>query len=377
MRPDADAVNAGWGRRLGWFVRDLFGLITGQRAASTAVVVSVVALSAGLVVTHGRTRAAEASLVEELQSAEHRQVLIRVSGPAIADPGPLAQVLGEIGSVEWAVALGPTVDVRNVALPGGEPIAMRAAAGTAAFEAFGMGAAPASGAYVSYEGQLASGLESPWTGALVDAAGIERVLRGPVDLPVMLRRLGPVALTPSATGDLPAVSLVAFSVGSLDDVDAVTDTAVALFPAEHRRSLQVQRSGGLLAARDAVHNEFGSLAPTLLAALLVGTGTCVAAGALAGVLARRRDYGRRRALGASREAIGALVAVHAIALSVAGAAAGTGGAVLFLIATGSSAPPLDFLVAVVTAAVTIGSAASVLPAVAAARREPLRELRVP
>lgn len=370
-------MNSAWRRRLGWFVRDLFALIGGQRAASATVVLSVVALSAGLVVTHGRTRAAEASLVEELQSAEHRQVLIRVPGPAIADPGPLVQVLDGIGSVEWAVALGPAFDVRNAALPGGEPIGMRTAAGEAAFEMFGMGATPTSGAYVSYEGQMASGLESPRAGALVDAFGVEHAARGPVDLPVVLRRLGPVALSPATTPNLPAVSLVAFSVGSLDDVDAVTDIAVALFPDEHRRSLQVQRSGGLLAARDSVREEFGSLGPMLLAALLAGTGTCVAAGAFAGVLARRRDYGRKRALGASREAIGMLVAAHAIALSVAGAAVGTGGGVLFLLATTSSTPPAGFLIAVVTAAVTIGSAASVLPAVAAARRDPLRELRVP
>ena len=364
------------GRRLRWFLGETMASVGAQRATSAVVVVSVVALCAGLVVTAGRTQAAESSLVEQLQSAEHRQVLIRTTGPAIPDAGPLVEVLERIRSVEWAVALGPAVDVRNAALPDAQPLAMRAAAGTAALDQFGL-RAPESGVYVSTDGQVAAGLASPQAGALVDALGIEWLVRGHVALPTVLRELGPVAIEPDATSTLPSVSLVAFSVRSIDDIDAVSDVAVELFPSEHRPSLQVQRSDEVLAARDAVRDEFNALGPALLAALLAATAACVAAGALGGVLARRRDYGRRRALGATRELIAMFVAVQAVILSAGGSIIGTGGAVVYLTATGSPAPPADFLLAVVTTAVVIGAAASVLPAVAAARRDPLRELRVP
>jgi len=370
-------VTGGRTRRLRWFVRETIALVSAQRATSAVVVLSVVALSAGLVVTAGRTRAAETALMDRMQSAEHRQVLIRVSGPAVPDAGPVVDVLERVKSVEWAVALGPAVDVRNAALPGGAPVAMRAAAGTRTLDLLGMEITPEAGVYVSGAGQVAAGLASSQAGAFVDAFGAERIVRSAVDLPSVLDELGPVALEPVETSTLPSVSLVAFSVRSIDDVDAVSEVAVELFPSEHRRSLQVERAGELLSARNAVREQFSALGPALLAALLAATGTCVAAGVLGGVLARRRDYGRRRALGATRGLLAMFVAVHAVILSAAGAVAGTGGAVVYLLATGSPAPPVDFVVAVLAAAVTIGAAASVLPALAASRRDPLRELRVP
>ena len=91
------------------------------------------------------------------------------------------------------------------------------------------------------------------------------------------------------------------------------------------------------------------------------------------VTSRRRDFGRRRALGASRSAIVALVVTQTAIVAALGAAVGS-----FLIQrwTGSGPDP-SFALAVATLVILAALVSAVPPALVAAYRDPVRILRVP
>ena len=92
---------------------------------------------------------------------------------------------------------------------------------------------------------------------------------------------------------------------------------------------------------------------------------------------RRKDFGRRRALGAAQGLIVGLLLTQMAVLSIMGAIVGSVAAAIGLAVTGDPLPGLDFFVAVSVLAIGVGLLAALLPAVAAARRDSVQELRVP
>jgi len=95
------------------------------------------------------------------------------------------------------------------------------------------------------------------------------------------------------------------------------------------------------------------------------------------VMMRRKDFGRRRALGASRGLIVALLLVQTAQLAVAGVVAGLIAACSVLLLSGDPVPTAEFSAALGVLAVAAATAAAAPPAVLASRRDPVRELRVP
>lgn len=95
------------------------------------------------------------------------------------------------------------------------------------------------------------------------------------------------------------------------------------------------------------------------------------------MMIKRKDYGRRRALGASRSLVIGLILGQATLVSVAGIILGTLSATVFLAGSGSPVPRLGYLSAVAILTLLTCLAASILPAIGAAWRDPIKELRVP
>lgn len=95
------------------------------------------------------------------------------------------------------------------------------------------------------------------------------------------------------------------------------------------------------------------------------------------VLLRRKDLGRRRALGASRLMIIGLTVGQVAVLTLLGAGIGAGVASAIMVALGQPVPPWDFHVAVSVALVSASTLLCIVPALWAAQRDPLTELRVP
>ena len=92
---------------------------------------------------------------------------------------------------------------------------------------------------------------------------------------------------------------------------------------------------------------------------------------------RRKDFGRRRALGTTRLTIILLIVVQVLITALLAVAMGVAAAYAWLTLRDDPTPPAPFALAVGTALATLATLAATLPATLAARRDPVRELRVP
>ena len=115
---------------------------------------------------------------------------------------------------------------------------------------------------------------------------------------------------------------------------------------------------------------------TLLLGVLGGGALLVAIVTLADVLVRRKDLGRRRALGATRGAILFLVVLRTLAPALLGAALGVA-AGLYATSRLGAMPPWPFTLGTATLALLAASVAAIPPALYAATRDPVRVLRTP
>jgi putative ABC transport system permease protein len=129
--------------------------------------------------------------------------------------------------------------------------------------------------------------------------------------------------------------------------------------------------------RALVQTQLGSFSQSLILLTFGLSGILVAAILYGLVVMRRKDFGRRRALGAAQSLIVSLVLSQIVMLAAAGATAGSVISAIALAVARNPLPPLEYFVAVAFLAITIAVLAAVFPAVAAARRDPLTELRVP
>ncbi|MCR6712605.1 MAG: hypothetical protein NVV57_07860 [Demequina sp.] len=113
-------------------------------------------------------------------------------------------------------------------------------------------------------------------------------------------------------------------------------------------------------------------------AVVMGVGAVIiAVTVLSAVISRRRDFGRRRALGATRSALVATVLAQATIGAIIGTALGIGAGVMTLAATTGSLPTWQFIAGVAGLAVLLMLVTSTPIATYAAFRDPLRILRVP
>jgi putative ABC transport system permease protein len=167
---------------------------------------------------------------------------------------------------------------------------------------------------------------------------------------------------------------------AVDDVQLVEPTAAllpSLMGADMEGTYSIERSPALLAARDAVRDEVTRRDRVFVVAILAAGALVVCVVVSAGVMAARRDFGRRRALGASRTQLLALVVLGTLFPACIGVAAGTLAGWAYLASRVGYAPAWEFPVALVVLTLLVTGLAAALPAAIAATRDPLRVLRVP
>jgi putative ABC transport system permease protein len=143
------------------------------------------------------------------------------------------------------------------------------------------------------------------------------------------------------------------------------------------RATTIELSRELLAAREAVRDEVVSRDRATILGLLATSTIIAAVVVLAGTVGSRRDFGRRRALGATRLQLAVLVVFATLWPALMGATLGTslGTAAVWFALDRTIDPGFALAVAYLTTFALV--AASVIPAAIAASRDPLRVLRVP
>lgn len=355
-------------RRIGAVVREAWFSALAAPVASVLTMAMVAGMCVAVLVTAGRTQAAEAAALSRIDAVGTRSVVLRMSDGAGVDSDVVAR-LSQIEEVADVSALGAVFDVRNASLDDGTPVAARLAFGN-----LGEGLSPGD--------MRASPLTLERLG-LVDGVGAVRsrdqwvyAVVGPLDVPEHLAAFEPLAVVGAGT-DAHPVSLVVILVDAPEDVAAVVRVLPAVLDADDPTKVGIETSEELAQVRAAVAGELGAYGHSTVLAILGVTGLLLGVNLFAMVMMRRRDFGRRRALGASQGLIVGLLLTQTLVLASMAAAASSGLTVLWLSLNRQPLPEPAFVLAVVLSAVVTAGVAAVIPAAVAARREPLNELRVP
>lgn len=347
-------------------------------AATTAIVVAAVCVF--VLLTTGRAAATEASVMASIDSVGTRLVTVTdTTGHAGIGSGAVADV-ASLASVDWVFGLGPAFDVRNSDLTGaGSGVSARTVSGR-----WDLAVELDSGRRLSHTSEAIVGAAARDALRLGDASGSLQGANGD--------RVGVVGIFSSsgAFANLNEMVLIQAEQESTEplrylyvlaspgaDIDEVSEAIAAIVPAQRPGDVEVSVSQGALDLRDVVSGKLGAgtrqlMAIVLVAGLLLVTITIV--GAVAG---RRRDFGRMRALGASRSAVMVLVLISSALSGAAGVVVGMGVGLVVSYATSGALPSAGFACGVAWLALLVTTVGSVPPAIAAAYRDPVRILRVP
>ncbi|MEO8207514.1 MAG: FtsX-like permease family protein [Chloroflexota bacterium] len=352
-----------------------------QPIVSTVTMLVVAAVCAVILATVGQSAAAEARILATIDDAGTRTIIVSdPTGRAVLHPDSV-EAVRSLASVEWALGLGPVTDVRNAALgSAGRAVPARRVYGSLPDPVrLAGGRAPVSGEAIATKlGLVLLGSQSPAGG--IQGEGFDASLVGTFTVTDPLTFLDGSLLMLAAVaepGEMQALRQLVVVASSVDSVGSLLDAIPSVLHAHDRTQVRVATPTSLVELRSLVEAELATNSRQQLLVVL-GVGLVVISVTLSGAVAqRRRDFGRRRALGATRSALVLLVIVQTAVAAVIGTVFGTA---VGLVAVGQLAgalPPLDFLVGVAVLALLAALFAAIPPGVAAAFRDPVRILRVP
>lgn len=356
-------------------IREAFYSARAQPVSSVITILIVGGACAAILATTGQTIRAEQQVLAQIDTAGTRSIVISDVGAADMHISSVDRIARTSG-VEWVVGLGPATDANGVANPAGPAVAIRAIHGDIDQVVALNGPPTRPGvAYAGPEAQAALGFLVP-VGGVVDGAGREHAViggltaSGPLDL--LNRSL--IAIPTDADSVVRSIHILATAP---EQVASVAIAATMLISTEDPASIRVETSAALAEVRAAVAGELGRYGRQLII-LVLGAGLVLTALNIYGsVTSRKRDMGRRRALGASRPAIMTLILLQTTIASLAGAALGAAAVSVVLVANTGARPDLEFTAAIIVLATFASGFASIPPAVVAAYRDPVRVLRVP
>lgn len=213
-------------------------------------------------------------------------------------------------------------------------------------------------------------------GGAITGEGQDFAVVGALSAPDYLTFLEPLATAPQDQ-DTGTVSVLVVVAERPDLVAPVSEALLSVLAVEDPTRIALTTSENFAELRSLVEGQLGTFGRNLVALIFGLTAVLVAAIHYGLVMLRRKDFGRRRALGATRGLIIGLLLTQTALLALLGATLGSTAAAIALVAAGDPLPGPQYFAAVAVLAVGVGITAAVLPAVAAARRDPLTELRVP
>ena len=365
-------------RRLIAIAREAMESARSQPVASVVSIIMVAGMCATVLLTTGRTVGAEQAVLGSIDSAGTRAIVVRAEADAGLNTAVLYR-LSNVDGIEWAGAFGAAQDVQNAAFPDGTRVPVRLAYGNDIASITGTLPVANTSARASAIALQQLGMPDQIGGVISDS-GADYAVTGRIEVPDYLQFLEPLVVVPQTEvpDATPApVSVLVVIAARPDLIGPVSQAVQSVLAVDDVSKVKVSTSQSLADLRALVQGQLGSFGRNLVVVVFAITAVLVAAILYGLVMLRRKDFGRRRALGASQGLIVALLLTQMVVLSTIGAVVGSAGAAIALIATGDPLPGWDFFTAVGILAVITGLAAALIPALAAARRDPLKELRVP
>lgn len=374
-------ASASSAQRLAMLLREGVAVARSQPVATGVTSLIVAAVCAVILATVGQSAAAEVRVLATIDEAGTRTIVVSdPTGQAAMHPDSVEQVLA-LDGVAWALGLGPVSDVRNVDLgPAARPVPARRFYGELPAEVTVTGRMPVTGEALAGSGaiellaaqQLVAGVRGEdIAGAIVGGFGAEE--------PLAFLNRGILVATSTRSAARAPVTLRELYVmaASVDDVDRLVRAVRAVVHADAPQQLAIETPAALVELRALVGSELATNSRRLML-LVLSVGLVVVAIMLAGVVSqRRRDFGRRRALGASRSTIVVLVLTQTAVGAALGVVLGSTVGLLAVWRMAGSLPSATFTTGVGVLALVTALVAGVPPGLMAALRDPVRILRVP
>lgn len=349
--------------------------IEGMRVARSQLVVSalVALISATVVVAAlqaaSQSVAAQRQVREDLERSGSRTLTVfDDSGDADISAGAVSRIAA-LSTVAWAVGFGPVADV--TAFEGGTPVAASPVVGTSPDLVLHPGS-HRQGLLGSRDSLAALGLTAP-AGQVFEAGGTPRAVVGSFSAAGELSGISNrvLAIDDGWQGPLRTIVVQA---DSTEAVTALGAEVRSVLGASEGSRVRVEVPEALAKARERLNTTLaGSGRLSVIGALAVGL-LLTASTILAGVLARRRDFGRRRALGASRSQLVVVIVSHTLTAAVPAVLLAAVGTTPVL---GPERTDWSFTAGVSILALLAAAGAATVPGVVVARLDPLKVLRVP
>ncbi|MGB8361202.1 MAG: FtsX-like permease family protein [Acidimicrobiia bacterium] len=343
-----------------------------QPVGSAVVGLIVAGVCAVILSTTGQTVKAEHDVLARIDDAGTRSIVITDTDGTGHVGSAAVDRIATLQGVEWVLGLGAAVDVRTVGNPGGDPAAMRILYGSIP-PLLDTSARPEPGqAIVGDRAQQTLGMLTPYGGVVADTD--YPVVGGfTAQDPLGFLNTG-LLLEPSGQGQVRSIHIL---VDSPELVAPVTIASLSLLAAEDRTAISVETSQQLADIRAAVQGELGTYGRQIITATLIAGLVLTGLAVYGSVSSRRKDFGRRRALGATRPYIVGLVSLQTAIAAAAGSVLGVVATGVVLTSQLETPPDVQFAVAIGFLAIISGLVAAVPPAIVAAYRDPIKVLRIP
>lgn len=360
-------------------LREALSTAWANKVPTALVALLVAVMCATTLATVGRTAAAEQQVADRLDAAGSRLLVVTdTRNGELITPAVVQQSRG-LSVTERAVGVQIPVDVVNkVVGAGGTRVPAWTVDGDLAeVLTLTLGRWPGPGeALVSADAQRALGLEDP-VGAVELASTTQVGEHSVVGAFTPREPFGQYAagLVIAAEPGTPSDSLYVVVTDS-SAASAAQSAVLGLVAPPEFDSISIQSPVALAELQAEVAADLGTFGRTLLLGVLGAGALLVAIVVLADVLVRRKDLGRRRALGATRGTIVAMVILRTLLPALLGAAIGTATG-LWLADRLNAIPPWEFTTGTAALAVLAAILSAILPALYAATRDPVRVLRTP
>lgn len=347
-------------------------------SVTTALVIGLVCLVT--LATTGRAAAIEQRVLDSVDSIGTALITVTDSNGSAGIHPSVVEVIGDLDGVDWAFALGPADDALPPDLTAsldGEPLTARSLLGELPGEVL------LTAGRSARTGEAVAGRGAARSLGLVDAVGGVSVRGQPVAVVGTFTATGPLDALDSTVlirDDDSAPPIVRYVYVRAEvgyDVAALAEVIQAILPAEAPSAVTVELAQGAIDLREVLAGSLGESSRQLML-MVLGIGLLLVAITMTGAVnARRRDFGRQRAIGATRSAIVAMVLIQSLMSGAIGAVVGSAAGVAVMWGIAGAAPSLTFTLSVVLLSLLVTIVGAAPPAIAASRRDPVSILRVP
>jgi len=344
--------------------------------ASLLTIVTIIAMVTTVMLTTGRSAATGQTILDSIASPEGRAIRIQAS-PAAHLTSDVITSISTIQGIQWAGAFTPALDATNQANPDGNRLPLRQLYATS-YSELGIPTSPSDDlAWASPQAMTLLGLLDK-AGAITVAAGPTYGIAGQLIVPAYLAGYQPLLVIPHSNQDPPQpVTTIIIIAASPNLITPVSQAVLSVLPIDDPSTVTIETSAQMVALRAVIEGQLSASSRSLILSILAITIALIGVLQYALVMMQRKDYGRRRALGATRGFIITLILTQTTILALIGITLALVISATILLINHNPLPDARFTAAIAILATTAALIAAATPAIVASHRDPATELRVP